>query len=325
MTAAATGFTSPQRIPAEEIHDDGAGVERGRRRCVLDRVGVRDGRGPLMVDMIPAIHELHQILAIPGSVPVHGGIIPCMRKAPGISRGVPEPVARGPRGDEVRDIRQTLAGARAAAIRDRDVGAAVEGEDGDVFPRGPAVGFEGERRALGARDVDIVGAGHGREGGDSRRRSRVAREVVRHQAALRLARGVDAGGVDAEPGLHGVQDLQDVRDIVDDWGDLRRALPIAAPGLAVFPRGRVHEDVVGVEERGGQEVEVGLRVGRPRGPVKREDQGRGFPRVVIRRYPEQKGPPVWKRCVDPLVEADARFPATSARAVYGRSEAYGRC
>ena len=155
----------------------------------------------------------------------------------------------------MRYKRQALAGARAAAIRNCVVASAVEDVNGDVFPiRRTVVLLHGKRHALVLGDIDIVRSRDGRERRDPRRRARVACEVIGHQPALRLARGVDALRVDAEAGFHVLQDLEDVGDVVDVVGDLGRTLPVAALFLAVLPRGRVHDDVVASKRWCGQEV-----------------------------------------------------------------------
>lgn len=158
----------------------------------------------------------------------------------------------------MRDKRQALAGARPTIIVDGGIISAVEDEDGDMLARRVAV--ERERGGLARRPghVHVVGARDGGERRHARRRPGVARQVVRHQPALRLPRRVHAGRVDAELRLHGVEDLQHVGHVVDAGRHLRRPLPVPALALAVFARRRVHDDVVLVEERHRQEVQVGL-------------------------------------------------------------------
>lgn len=311
---------STQRVPPEEIHNHRARIKRRRRRAILDRIRVRNRSRPLMIHMIPIIHKRHQILQRARPIPIQRGIVPRapQRRLP--YPRTPQPVPHRPRLDKVRDVRHALPIVRAAGKVDRLVRPAVEDQQRHVRARGMAVERQAGRRARGAGDVDVVRARHGREGGQPRRRPRIAREVVGHEPALRLARGVHPLRIHAEPRAQRVQHVQREAHVVHVRRHVRRALPVAARAVgAVGARGRVRDDGArAVEEGGGQEVQVGLGGGRLGRAVEGEDEGRGRARVVAWGHPVEVGPAAGERGRDARVEGHAGRLAAAARGAAAR-------
>lgn len=155
-----------------------------------------------MLDIVTVVDQVDKPIA-PGAVDAivavgNGGIAHLA--------GV-EVVALGPSLGPVPHGGQAVGPEPALVVNGR-VGAAVERQDGD----GRTAGFAGylHRRWVRARLLrrqlaDVVGAAHGGKGGDARRQRRMARQAADEAAALRLARGVDAGRVDAQLFLEGVE------------------------------------------------------------------------------------------------------------------------
>ncbi len=292
--------------------------ERGRP-VVADVVSVVDERdeAPSAVPCIVIVVTIILLLLLlPAAVDEHGRVPRQVARLCG-PRG--EPVPRDPAVDPAAHGGEAEAAARAARVRDRRVVAAVECQERDLPAAGVARGEERRRRPRAAaaadaaadsdaavvradavpRGVVVVRARDGGEGGDAARRRGVAGEHGREPAALRLARGVDAGRVDAQVGLDGVEDGHEVRDVVDARRQARVPLPepVLPPffaGAGARVRGRVrgcrlpvHDDVVRVEGRVGQAVEVRLPGGGAARAVQRDDQRRRRRRVVRRRHPDR--------------------------------------